>query len=85
MSSLQTFVEELLRALDWGLCSVGLMVCVTDKAGLIRKYGLNICRQCFREKSQDIGFTKVGDYHFPPPSSWLSRGLGVSAGGQVGG
>ena len=29
------------------------------KAGLIRKYGLNLCRQCFREKSQDIGFTKV--------------------------
>ncbi|CAD0081942.1 unnamed protein product [Aureobasidium vineae] len=27
-------------------------------AGLIRKYGLNICRQCFREKSTDIGFIK---------------------------
>jgi hypothetical protein len=27
--------------------------------GLIRKYGLNICRQCFREKSADIGFVKV--------------------------
>ena len=22
---------------------------------------MNICRQCFREKSQDIGFYKVGD------------------------
>lgn len=32
----------------------------THKAGLIRKYGLNICRQCFREKSTDIGFVKVG-------------------------
>ena len=31
----------------------------THKAGLVRKYGLNICRQCFREKAQDIGFTKV--------------------------
>jgi hypothetical protein len=31
----------------------------THTAGLIRKYGLNICRQCFREKSQDIGFIKV--------------------------
>lgn len=31
----------------------------THKAGLIRKYGLNICRQCFREKSTDIGFIKV--------------------------
>ncbi|RKP17550.1 ribosomal protein S14 [Rozella allomycis CSF55] len=32
------------------LCSHG--------AGLIRKYGLNLCRQCFREKSADIGFKK---------------------------
>lgn len=31
----------------------------THRAGLIRKYGLNICRQCFREKSSDIGFQKV--------------------------
>ena len=31
----------------------------THPAGLIRKYGLNICRQCFREKSSDIGFVKV--------------------------
>lgn len=37
----------------------------THKAGLIRKYGLNICRQCFREKAEDIGFVKV----IPPP--WL--------------
>jgi len=29
------------------------------KAGLIRKYELNLCRQCFREKSKDIGFSKV--------------------------
>uniref|UniRef100_A0A093VHA0 40S ribosomal protein S29 n=1 Tax=Talaromyces marneffei PM1 TaxID=1077442 RepID=A0A093VHA0_TALMA len=27
-------------------------------AGLIRKYGLLVCRQCFREKSSDIGFVK---------------------------
>ncbi|KAK0728109.1 hypothetical protein B0T26DRAFT_637591, partial [Lasiosphaeria miniovina] len=33
----------------------------THKAGLIRKYGLNICRQCFREKSADIGFVKVSN------------------------
>ena len=26
--------------------------------GIIRKYGLMICRQCFREKASDIGFTK---------------------------
>ncbi|KAG9072250.1 DNA topoisomerase [Linnemannia hyalina] len=41
----------------------------THPAGLIRKYGLNICRQCFRENSAAIGFTKVltanlADYEF---------------------
>ena len=29
------------------------------QAGLIRKYGLDLCRQCFREKSTAIGFVKV--------------------------
>lgn len=38
-----------------GTCS---RVCA-HRAGLIRKYGLNICRQCFREKADDIGFKKV--------------------------
>lgn len=28
-------------------------------AGLIRKYGLNMSRQAFREKAADIGFVKV--------------------------
>jgi small subunit ribosomal protein S29e len=27
--------------------------------GIIRKYGLNICRQCFRDYAKDIGFVKV--------------------------
>ena len=27
--------------------------------GIIRKYNLNICRQCFREYAKDIGFVKV--------------------------
>ena len=26
--------------------------------GLIRKYGINICRRCFREKAVEIGFKK---------------------------
>ncbi|KAJ7340096.1 ribosomal protein S29, S14 [Desmophyllum pertusum] len=26
--------------------------------GLIRKYGLNICRRCFRQYAKDIGFQK---------------------------
>ncbi|WVQ70990.1 40S ribosomal protein S29 [Cryptococcus sp. DSM 104548] len=28
------------------------------QAGLIRKWGLDLCRQCFREKSKVIGFDK---------------------------
>ncbi|RZC37741.1 Ribosomal S14 domain containing protein [Asbolus verrucosus] len=31
----------------------------SNRHGLIRKYGLNICRQCFREYAADIGFKKV--------------------------
>ncbi|KAB2573230.1 40S ribosomal protein S29 [Lasiodiplodia hormozganensis] len=45
------------RPRTYGKGSRGCRVC-THKAGLIRKYGLNICRQCFREKSTDIGFVK---------------------------
>lgn len=30
-----------------------------NQGGLIRKYGLNICRQCFREYAKDIGFQKL--------------------------
>lgn len=30
-----------------------------NQGGIIRKYGLDICRQCFREKATDIGFHKV--------------------------
>ena len=41
-----------------------LIVCPNSRlcahqAGLIRKYGLDLCRQCFREKAAAIGFTKV--------------------------
>lgn len=31
-----------------------------SKNGLIRKYGLNICRRCFREKAEELGFKKYG-------------------------
>ena len=31
----------------------------SNRDGLIRKYQLNICRQCFREYAADIGFKKV--------------------------
>ncbi|KAA8568033.1 hypothetical protein EYC84_008454 [Monilinia fructicola] len=46
------------RPRTYGKGARGCRVC-THKAGLIRKYGLNICRQCFREKASDIGFVKV--------------------------
>lgn len=31
----------------------------SNRHGLIRKYGLNMCRQCFRQYAKDIGFVKV--------------------------
>lgn len=31
--------------------------------GIIRKYELDICRQCFREYAKDIGFVKVRRAH----------------------
>ena len=33
-------------------------VCGNNK-GIVRKYELNLCRQCFREYAKDIGFIKV--------------------------
>ena len=30
--------------------------------GIIRKYGLNMCRRCFRQYAGDIGFKKVLNY-----------------------
>ncbi|XP_037601191.1 40S ribosomal protein S29-like [Cebus imitator] len=27
--------------------------------GLIRKYGLNMCRQCFRQYTKDVAFIKL--------------------------
>jgi len=41
-------------------------VCAHNQ-GLIRKYGLMICRQCFRERSADIGFLKVSLSNFMHP------------------
>lgn len=31
-----------------------------SRRGLIRSYGLYICRRCFREIATDIGFKKMG-------------------------
>ncbi|KAH7251753.1 ribosomal protein S14p/S29e-domain-containing protein [Fusarium tricinctum] len=45
------------RPRNYGKGSRACRVC-KHKAGLIRKYDLNLCRQCFREKAKDIGFNK---------------------------
>uniref|UniRef100_A0A8C4QQY5 Small ribosomal subunit protein uS14 n=1 Tax=Eptatretus burgeri TaxID=7764 RepID=A0A8C4QQY5_EPTBU len=42
----------------FGSGSRGCRVCA-NRHGLIRKYGLNMCRQCFRQYAKDIGFQKV--------------------------
>jgi hypothetical protein len=48
----------------------------THNAGLIRKYGLNICRQCFREKAADIGFSKVRTFDCPDqPQSGIDQAI----------
>ncbi|KAI1682960.1 Ribosomal protein S14p/S29e [Pyrenophora tritici-repentis] len=52
------------RPRTYGKGSRECRVC-THPAGLIRKYGLNICRQCFREKAADIGFVKVCVLSYP--------------------
>lgn len=48
------------------------------KSGLIRKYGLNMSRQAFREKAEDIGFHKVRCCRFI-----LARGRKVDKGERI--
>eukprot|EP00854_Cymbomonas_tetramitiformis_P006963 gene6963-8305_t len=43
---------------QYGLGARKCRVC-QNTHGLIRKYNLNICRQCFRMYSKDIGFEKM--------------------------
>ncbi|XDV41081.1 hypothetical protein PO909_010012 [Leuciscus waleckii] len=42
----------------YGQGSRSCRVC-SNRHGLIRKYGLNMCRQCFRQYAKDIGFVKA--------------------------
>uniref|UniRef100_A0A8B9ZG44 Small ribosomal subunit protein uS14 n=1 Tax=Anas platyrhynchos TaxID=8839 RepID=A0A8B9ZG44_ANAPL len=44
----------------FGQGSRSCRVC-SNRHGLIRKYGLNMCRQCFRQYAKDIGFIKPAD------------------------
>lgn len=41
----------------YGKGSRACRVC-SSRHGLIRKYQLNMCRQCFRENAKNIGFHK---------------------------
>uniref|UniRef100_A0A8C5TD67 Small ribosomal subunit protein uS14 n=1 Tax=Malurus cyaneus samueli TaxID=2593467 RepID=A0A8C5TD67_9PASS len=66
----------------FGQGSRSCRVC-SNRHGLIRKYGLNMCRQCFRQYAKDIGFIKVSPASkgggsgvlIPADSSRLSRSL----------
>ncbi|CAN3356200.1 small ribosomal subunit protein uS14A [Diutina catenulata] len=42
---------------NYGKGSRQCRVC-SSHTGLIRKYGIDMCRQCFRERASDIGFNK---------------------------
>ncbi|XP_075859749.1 small ribosomal subunit protein uS14-like [Microcebus murinus] len=42
----------------FGQGSHSCRVC-SNRHGLIRKYGLNMCRQCFCVYAKDIGFIKL--------------------------
>ena len=36
---------------------IGCVLC-GRKRGLVRRHGLNLCRQCFRDKATELGFKK---------------------------
>ncbi|XP_074230879.1 small ribosomal subunit protein uS14-like, partial [Camelus bactrianus] len=42
----------------FGQCSRSCRVC-SNQHDLIRKYGLSMCRQCFRQYAKDISFIKL--------------------------
>ncbi|XP_039321572.1 small ribosomal subunit protein uS14-like [Saimiri boliviensis] len=46
------------HARKFGQGSRSRRVC-SNPHGLIRKYGLNMCPQCFRQYAKDIGFIKL--------------------------
>jgi small subunit ribosomal protein S29e len=46
-------------------------VCANPHA-IIRKYNLDMCRQCFRERAKDIGFMKVILLHLLSNSTILT-------------
>lgn len=51
----------------------------THRAGLIRKYDLMLCRQCFRQYANDVGFFKVLDHHPTPITSSFGKFVPIAA------
>ncbi|KAI9149193.1 40S ribosomal protein S29 [Paramyrothecium foliicola] len=62
------------RPRSYGKGSRSCRIC-KHTAGLIRKYELNICRQCFREKAKDIGFNKVSRLAGQAPVAGPARNI----------
>lgn len=52
-------------------CFLSFSRACSNNHGIIRKYGLMLCRQCFREYSKDIGFKKVKTF---TPWLWMNFG-----------
>lgn len=68
---LNWFLFILMRFVDWLGCV--LLFCSRvcgNPHGLIRKYGLMCCRQCFRSNAKEIGFIKVNIFYL---SAWISN------------
>lgn len=51
------FVPKHPRANAKGSFERGCRIC-QRRRGVIRQYGLNICRRCFRERAEQLGFKK---------------------------
>ena len=71
------FPRPSLRSLPSTLPPFNSRVCA-NQWGIIRKYNLNICRQCFREYAKDIGFVKVRVESSRPdltPQAFLAEAL----------
>jgi len=67
--------DDLSACGDACCCAVPVYVCAcsrvcSNQGGIIRKYNLNICRQCFREYANDIGFVKVSSGMGWGATSW---------------
>lgn len=51
------FVPKHPRGNAKGAFERGCRIC-QRRRGVIRQYGLNICRRCFRERAEQLGFKK---------------------------